>query len=147
MNSSSLLLLHTITWAGSLLRKRRNMWVQPINMERLEFAIFSPFPVQFLPNADYAGPVCVFIMRHIVDRPVVLNLKKSNFVHSLHYSYRPFSVYHTSLEPTNAHFSLYYTIQFTIKLVRHVSNPYFGVIIRDLDCELHKLQINNNGTL
>jgi hypothetical protein len=40
----------------------------------------------------------------------------------------------------------YYTIQFTIKLVRHVSNSYFGIIIRDFDCELHKLQINNNGT-
>jgi hypothetical protein len=39
---------------------------------------------------------------------------------------------------------LYYTIQFTIKLVQRVSNPYFGIIIRDLDCELHKLQINNN---
>jgi hypothetical protein len=31
---------------------------------------------------------------------------------------------------------LYYTIQFTTKLVRHVSNPYFGVIIRDFDCNL-----------
>jgi hypothetical protein len=41
---------------------------------------------------------------------------------------------------------LYYTIKFTIKLVQHVSNPYFGIIIRDLDCELHKLQINNYGT-
>jgi hypothetical protein len=35
---------------------------------------------------------------------------------------------------------LYYTIHITIKVVRHVSNPYFGIIIRDLDCELHKLQ-------
>jgi hypothetical protein len=42
---------------------------------------------------------------------------------------------------------LYYTIQFTIKLVRHVSNPYFVIIIRELDCELHKLHINNNGIL
>jgi hypothetical protein len=42
---------------------------------------------------------------------------------------------------------LHYAIKFTIKLFLHVSNPYFGIIIRDLDCELHKLQINNNGTL
>jgi hypothetical protein len=41
---------------------------------------------------------------------------------------------------------LYYTIQVTIKLVRHVSNLYFGIIVRDMDCELHKLQTNNNGT-
>ena len=42
---------------------------------------------------------------------------------------------------------LYCTIQFTIKLFRHVSIPHFGIIIRDLDCELHRLQIKNNGTL
>jgi hypothetical protein len=41
--------------------------------------------------------------------------------------------------------SLYYTIQFVIKLVRHVSNPYFVIIMRVLDYELHKLQIKNNG--
>jgi hypothetical protein len=57
------------------------------------------------------------------------------------------SLSHISLTNQCTLIILYYTIQFSVKVVRHVSNPYFGIIIRDLDCELHKLQINNNGTL
>jgi hypothetical protein len=53
-----------------------------------------------------------------------------------------FSLSYISLTNQCTLIILYYTIQFTVKLVRHVSSPYFGIIIRDLDCELHKLQIN-----
>jgi hypothetical protein len=45
----------------------------------------------------------------------------------------------------NTYYSLLYNAVYH-KLVRHVSNPYFVIIIRNLDCKLHKLQINNNGT-
>jgi hypothetical protein len=57
-----------------------------------------------------------------------------------------FSLSYISLTNQCTLIIFYYTIQFTVKLFRNVSNPYFGIIIRDLDCELHKLQINNNGT-
>jgi len=67
MENFSLLVMHT--WRRRLLCKRRNMWVQSINIERLEFGIFSPFPVQYLPNAGYV--ICMFTMRGIVDCLVV----------------------------------------------------------------------------
>jgi hypothetical protein len=40
MKNFNTLVLHTIMWR-SWRRKRRNMWVHPINIKRTEFGIFS----------------------------------------------------------------------------------------------------------
>jgi hypothetical protein len=42
-------------------------------MRRMEFGIFSPAPVQFLPNAGYVISVSIFTPRDIVAYLVVLN--------------------------------------------------------------------------
>jgi hypothetical protein len=47
--------------------------------------------------------------------------------------------YHTFLKPTKGALLIYYTIFFPVKSVQHVSVPYFGTIIRDPCCELHKI--------
>ena len=37
----NMLVLHAIVWRRNWRRKRRNMWVHPINIKRPEFGIFS----------------------------------------------------------------------------------------------------------
>jgi hypothetical protein len=74
-----------------------------------------------------------------------LERRKTEVYNILYNSYRAFLVLtHISLTNQCILTILYYTIQFTVKLVRHVSNPYFGIIIRDLDCELCTVDPENN---
>ena len=47
-----LLVVHTIVWRSRWRRKRRNMWVHPINMKRLETGIFSQLHPNLLENYE-----------------------------------------------------------------------------------------------
>jgi hypothetical protein len=41
MENFNMLVLHTIMWRRRWRRKRRNVWVHPINIKRPQFGIFS----------------------------------------------------------------------------------------------------------
>ena len=80
MENFNLLLLHTIRWGRSSRQNRQNMWVRPVNMNRLEFGIFSPSPVQLVPKRWLCSPL---LLRSPWERhgtlPAGAELKESAF--------------------------------------------------------------------
>ena len=55
MNSTgmeTMLVLHAIMWRRRWCRKRRNIWVHPINIKRPEFGIFSHFYPDLLEDEE-----------------------------------------------------------------------------------------------
>ena len=52
MENFNMLVLHTILWRMRWRRKRRNKWVQPINIVRPEFGIFILFYTNLLEDEE-----------------------------------------------------------------------------------------------
>ena len=52
MKNFNMLVLHAIVWRRRWRRKRRNMWVRPINIKRPEFGIFSHLHLDLLEDEE-----------------------------------------------------------------------------------------------
>jgi len=51
-DTETMLVLHAIMWRKRWRRKGRNMWVNPINIKRPEFGIFSHFYLDLLEDEE-----------------------------------------------------------------------------------------------